>query len=647
MLPTTRTDEILISQLCEHQPEAIAWFIPVYDSHNGTTGVITDFEVRYCNIACAEKKGITREEVIGRRVLRDGFPDPTIKELKFAQCFSVFQTGEPIHYSYFSSYYEKYFMLSRVKLNEGILVTSRDLTPLYTVNQELKRFAEENHKLVQQFEKTINAAADGIITLESIRDDENEIIDFKITQCNEQGFRMGRLPGNAVGRTLLELLPQIKEVGYFDIHKKVVETGESFFAELPFSHDGSTKGWYILSLKKLDDGLVSNFIDTTYVREIERKAMENATELDAIFQTTLTAVYLGEAIRNAKNEVVDLKFLRVNKTFTFITGITEETLLNNSLLTISPVTKNTQFLQSLESVLSSGNPVQDTLYYPNIDRWFEFSMAKMDNDKVTVSFFEVTSLKRKEQELQQNLLALKRSNDNLEDFTRAASHDLKEPIRKISFFGAQLKTLLQRKENNEEELRLLERMDLATSRMRQLIDDLLSYSHVNVNGYEKEEIDLNDKLKLVLTDLELLIKEKNATITSGNLPTVLGYRRQFQQLFQNLISNSLKYSKSDEAPQITIKAKKLLGADTGMELPPAMLTKTFHLIELSDNGIGFDQVDAERIFNVFTRLHGNYEYSGTGVGLSIVRKVVENHDGFIAAHAKPGQGATFRILLPC
>jgi light-regulated signal transduction histidine kinase (bacteriophytochrome) len=341
-----------------------------------------------------------------------------------------------------------------------------------------------------------------------------------------------------------------------------------------------------------------------------------------------------------------MKFLRVNQTFTSITNWSEEELLNNSLLTISPATKNTQFIERLKKVLSSGQPVQDTLYYPNINRWFEFSMARMDANKVTVSFFEITTLKRKESELQQTINALKRSNENLEEFTRASSHDLKEPIRKVSFFGAQLRKRLEGKANDEE-LKLLDRMEFATNRMRLLIDDLLEYSHVNLQGHKKEEIDLNNKLKLVLTDLELLVKEKKARIKAGRLPTVKGYRRQLQQLFQNLISNSLKYSKPDTPPEITIRAKKVKGSHSGMELPAHLLRKNFHLIEITDNGIGFDQSDAERIFNVFTRLHGNYEYSGTGVGLSIVHKVVENHNGYITAFGKPGKGATFKILLPC
>jgi PAS domain S-box-containing protein len=240
---------------------------------------------------------------------------------------------------------------------------------------------------------------------------------------------------------------------------------------------------------------------------------------------------------------------------------------------------------------------------------------------------------------------LAKSNASLEEFTRAASHDLKEPIRKVDFFIDRLKLSLQNK-IGEEGKTIFERVESATDRMRLLIDDLLEYSHLTQSQREQEKIDLNDKLKLILTDLELMIREKNAVINVSKLPTVKGHRHQLQQLFQNLISNGLKYSKPGVQPQIKISSKKIAGKDAPVALPPELIAREFHLIEVCDNGIGFDQSDAERIFNVFTRLHGNKEYPGTGIGLSIAKKVVENHHGYIYAKGEQGKGACFSILLP-
>jgi signal transduction histidine kinase len=182
--------------------------------------------------------------------------------------------------------------------------------------------------------------------------------------------------------------------------------------------------------------------------------------------------------------------------------------------------------------------------------------------------------------------------------------------------------------------------------MHLLVEDLLEYSHLSINPRQKESVDLNDKLQKVLDDLELLIREKGAVINIGPLPTIQGYRRQLQQLFQNLITNALRYSKQDVEPRIDISSKIVTGKDSGFHLPPHAEDQQFHLIEVSDNGIGFEAEHAERIFDVFTRLHGNSEYPGTGIGLSIVKKVAENHGGYVMAKGERNVGASFFILFP-
>jgi PAS domain S-box-containing protein len=240
---------------------------------------------------------------------------------------------------------------------------------------------------------------------------------------------------------------------------------------------------------------------------------------------------------------------------------------------------------------------------------------------------------------------LKRSNQNLEEFAYAASHDMKEPIRKIHFFADRLKERLVHK-LDEEDRRYFERMENGANRMNTLIDDLLLYSHVNRGLSVIEMVDLSEVLYFVLDDLELHIEQKGATIEVGPLPTINGRARQLQQLFENLIGNALKYSREGVPPVVQITSTLSKGSKTG--IPAAVLDgdRTYHLIEVRDNGIGFAQEDAERIFTVFTRLHGNTEYKGTGVGLSIAQKVVQNHGGYIWAESKSGKGATFKILLP-
>jgi PAS domain S-box-containing protein len=248
-------------------------------------------------------------------------------------------------------------------------------------------------------------------------------------------------------------------------------------------------------------------------------------------------------------------------------------------------------------------------------------------------------------ELERTVGELRRSNTNLEEFAYAASHDLKEPIRKIHFFSERLKHSLGAR-MNPEEVRYFDRMESASKRMGSLIDDLLTYSQISLRPRVYDLVDMNQLIELVLEDLDLEIEDREATITVDKLFSMQGHQRQLQQAFQNLIGNSLKYSKPGIAPVISISYERLVGKETGLKLSQEEQEQVFYSIRVSDNGIGFEQAESERIFNVFTRLHGNTEYRGTGIGLSIVRKVIENHNGHIWANSEPGVGSTFHILLP-
>jgi light-regulated signal transduction histidine kinase (bacteriophytochrome) len=222
---------------------------------------------------------------------------------------------------------------------------------------------------------------------------------------------------------------------------------------------------------------------------------------------------------------------------------------------------------------------------------------------------------------------------------------MKEPIRKIHFFSDRIKQRLGNRLEGEDR-RYFERLEAGTKRMSTLIDDLLLYSHVNRGKSSVEAVDLNQMLSFVLDDLELHIEEKGARVEIGPLPILQGRPRQLQQLFENLIANALKYSKEGVAPVVSISSRQIKGAEAGVHATVVNKDMMYYLIEVKDNGIGFEQADAERIFNVFIRLHGNAQYRGTGVGLSIVQKIVENHSGYIWAESRPGEGATFKMLLP-
>ncbi|QJD81654.1 PAS domain-containing sensor histidine kinase [Spirosoma rhododendri] len=249
------------------------------------------------------------------------------------------------------------------------------------------------------------------------------------------------------------------------------------------------------------------------------------------------------------------------------------------------------------------------------------------------------------QELAESNSQLNRSNDNLQQFAYIASHDLQEPLRKIQSFGDILKTRLTGSISSED-LSYLERMQLAASRMSTLIKDLLSYSRISTQRSTNELVALDEVVATVLDVLEVAINSSGAQVQIDQLPIVLGDAIQLGQLFQNLIGNAIKFHRPDLTPHIHV-TNQLITADVlPPMIKPARPAPTYHLIEVIDNGVGFDEKYLDRIFQVFQRLHGKNQYAGTGVGLAICEKVVTNHGGAITARSEPGQGATFNVYLP-
>jgi light-regulated signal transduction histidine kinase (bacteriophytochrome) len=297
-------------------------------------------------------------------------------------------------------------------------------------------------------------------------------------------------------------------------------------------------------------------------------------------------------------------------------------------------------------ILETGEPARFDLHYvkDGYDVWVDV-MAKKEGDEIMVTFHDYTPLKKAQLAQEALVKDLQRSNANLEDFAFAASHDLQEPLRKIHFFAHRIRTSYT-DVLGEEGTDMFNRMEIATHRMRDLIDDLLEYSQTAQKPREQTLIDLNEIITEVISDLEPVINEKKAQITSDRLPEIKGDGAQLRQLFQNLLSNALKYTHPERIPFISIRTEIKTGRDSGFTLASENFSKPYHLIEITDNGIGFNQGDADKIFNVFQRLHGKSEYSGTGVGLAIVKKVVENHDGCIMAKGNPGAGAVFSLILP-
>ena len=264
---------------------------------------------------------------------------------------------------------------------------------------------------------------------------------------------------------------------------------------------------------------------------------------------------------------------------------------------------------------------------------------------VMIVMHDITDIKKAQQSLESKVSELNRSNSELEQFAYVASHDLQEPLRKIRAFGDRL----QSKYGNQlpsDGIDYINRMQNASERMQTLIDDLLTFSRISRPNEDFKKVDLLEIMKGVMVDLEFTIDKKNARIEVLGNQTLKVIPSQMRQLFQNLISNSLKFTKEDVNPEIKIQIENINGIDFATEVLPLNQDIRYCKIELKDNGIGFNNDYAEKIFTLFQRLHTRNEYEGTGIGLAVCKKIVENHSGYIEAKGSEGSGALFNIYIP-
>lgn len=252
-------------------------------------------------------------------------------------------------------------------------------------------------------------------------------------------------------------------------------------------------------------------------------------------------------------------------------------------------------------------------------------------------------VKQRTQQLEESNEGLSKLNNELAQFAYVASHDLQEPLRKIQTFSARILEI--EKDNLSDKGKdYFGRLQNASKRMQQLILDLLAYSRANTAERHFEEIDLNALLEGMMEQLRESIQQKEAIINSSTLPTLRIVRYQFEQLFTNLLTNALKFSKVGEKPIIQIDCEVLPGS--AIDKSGIDKNLDYYHISFKDNGIGFEPEYNEAVFQVFKRLHGKDEYPGTGIGLAIVKKIVDNHNGIITASGEIGQGASFDMYFP-
>ncbi|MBT1702422.1 sensor histidine kinase [Chryseosolibacter indicus] len=257
---------------------------------------------------------------------------------------------------------------------------------------------------------------------------------------------------------------------------------------------------------------------------------------------------------------------------------------------------------------------------------------------------DITALRKSERAQERSLRELNRSNKELEEFAYVASHDLQEPLRKIAMFTERLSAKYKSSLDKDGQL-FMDRILVSADNMRILIDNLLEFSRANRSSQAFEKVSLREIFDKAISNLELKIEETKASIEFVTpLPSLHIVSSEMEQVFRNIISNAIKFRKENDIPIIKIDIRKA----TLQEKQKHLLAKdeTFYVVDIRDNGIGFEQEYAEKIFIIFQRLHGKTEYPGSGIGLAICKRIIDNHRGIIYANSSPGEGSTFTLILP-
>jgi PAS domain S-box-containing protein len=339
-----------------------------------------------------------------------------------------------------------------------------------------------------------------------------------------------------------------------------------------------------------------------------------------------TLVSQSQAIMLTCDTEARIRF--INSTFP---GLTREDVLGTSLYRwlLPDIIERTREL--VQGVLTTGEfaKIESQGVSEFGTPWLSTQLGPIKEGERIVGF---TAINTDITELKHTQLSLERSNHELESFAYVASHDLKEPLRKIQSFGERLKSTAAESLGSEGR-DYLERMLKAAVRMNGLIDDLLTYSRVTSTHHPFTSVDLAAVAREVLDDLSAMIERTGASVTLGELPVLEADPTQMRQLLQNLVANALKFHRQGVPPVVSVRAT----------LDPRLQRCE---LRVEDNGIGFEEKYTDRIFNVFQRLHGRVQYEGSGIGLAICRKIAERHGGTIGARSTPGEGATFHVSLP-
>lgn len=647
-----RTTAFLESVL-KNTENIVSFYTPVKDS----TDNIIDFKIVYINHNIENILGTKVKDMKGK--LLSNILPVQFKNGVFENLVTCFETGKmqkfKRNYEFNKTDYR--FKSSAVKLNNGVLVTAADITDEHIIKKNLTatkdKLESQNLLLLDNraFLSNVFKSTSNIVThFKSIRDASNKIIDFEILFINDSQNESikNNIPSELKYKRASEIYPDIFKNGVFEKMVSCIEEEQQVEYETHIEKNGETI-WLNATAIKLNDGVTVTSRDITLEKIRAEKLNILNAELEiqnSIFKDAEEVADIGSYVwyLDSGKAVISDNFYRIlgyepkefEVTFdSYRSFIHPDDLKQYDQLGKETVENGSSSIHTYRVITKSGAFKH---IYINGQK-----VIKDGRDASVGVIQDITDSVKTEEKLKAKNEELKRSNAELESFNRVASHDLQEPMRKIQMFISRLSEGEIEKLSDRGKM-YFDKIDSSANRMQTLIKYLLAYSRINRTKKDFVKVPLNDTIEKVLGDLEELIEESGVEITIDNLPILKAIPFQMEQLFNNLVNNAIKYRSTTEAPKITIDCKKLTRTEITDNFNKRR--KNYYRLTIADNGIGFDQENAKKIFGLFERLHQKEQYSGTGIGLAICKKIVVNHRGHIIAKSEPGKGSTFSVYLP-
>ncbi|WP_254532108.1 PAS domain S-box protein [Natrinema gelatinilyticum] len=573
-------------------------FSTFYTEEDRTAGVPEE------NLAAAAEQGSTEDE--GWRVRKDGsqfWADVTITAIR-----------------------------DEDNTLEGFVKVTREMTERREHEEQLRKQAERLKQQRDELEAEILEIFDRVDEAFFALDDEWRII--YVNDCAAELVRLS--PGELIGARVWDVLPEVADGYPREMAEEAMATQEP--VEFEF-HSDLLDIWMEIRTYPSESGMSVYVRDITERKEREEALRESEERYRSLTDDVLDTSGVGTFILDSNFEIV-----WVNESIEEYFGLEREEIVGRDKRAVIEADIAGIFEEPerfADRVLAT---YEDNTYTEEFEchvlgedaleeRWLHHWSQPIETGLYAGGriehYTDVTDRRFYEEQLAETVEKLEESNERLEQFAYVASHDLQEPLRMISSYLQLLENQYADQLNEDAE----EFIDFAVDgadRLREMIDDLLAYSRVDTEAKPLEPTDCETVVKDVLRNLERQIEENDAEIAVESLPTVHADREQLEQVFQNLVSNAIKY-RGEEPPEIEISAER---------------DAEEWVFQVADNGIGLDSDYTDRIFDVFDRLHTHEEYPGTGIGLALCRKIVERHGGDIWVQSEPGEGSTFSFTLP-